>query len=60
MLPALLRWLNPPRHEWILSNDLERRYCGVCGRREQYLPGEELSGLYWDMTQAGDKNAHVP
>ena len=59
MLRALLMWLNPPRHEWILSDDLERRYCSVCGRREEYLDGDEWNGFYWEMTQTGDNSAHV-
>jgi hypothetical protein len=59
MFQALLKWLNP-RHEWILSEDLERRYCSVCGRREQYLDGDEWHGFYWEMTRAGDRRAHVP
>ena len=58
MFRALLRRLNPP-HIWILSDDLERRSCSVCGRREEYLDGDEWHGFYWEMTRAGDKHAHV-
>lgn len=58
MLRAILRWLSL-HHDWILSNDLERRYCSVCGRREQYLDGDEWNGFYWEMTHTGDKSAHA-
>jgi hypothetical protein len=59
MFRALLRRLNLP-HEWIVSDDLERRHCRICGRREKYLDGDEWHGFYWEMTRAGDENAHLP